>query len=78
MDYNSLISAFPKKWLKVIKQNNVSIQTKEELRLRLDIKSILITEIKCSDYYKYFLSKITEPPTAIKKWNETFNDDNDE
>ena len=73
MDYNSLISAFPKKWQTIIQENDVSRQIKEDFRLRLDIKSTLIAEIKCADYYKYFLSKIIEAPTAIKKWNETFN-----
>ena len=35
-----------------------------------DNKTILLTKMRCKDYYKFFQEKVTTEPTAVKFWSK--------
>ena len=39
----------------------------------LNKQSMPIHKVKCSDYYKHFVSMVTQPPTALRKRKELYN-----
>ena len=39
-----------------------------------DNKTILLTKMRCKDYYKLFQEKVTTKPTAVKSWSKRGHD----
>ena len=77
MDYNSLTHAIPIAWLRLIVANNVTADLTNDLRLKVDNILYTIQNVRCKLVYSYFVSKMIEAPTAVRKWSEIFFIDKD-
>ena len=57
---------------KLIKENNVLIYDTGQPKIRLGDRNIKIADIQCKDIYSFLINEISEPPTAVAKWQEKF------
>ena len=72
MEYNSLKSALPKSWLKVLRNNGPSIHSPMPLSLKIHNKKKEVKHLKCKDFYWEFVSKKHVVPKSIQKWEEYY------
>ena len=72
MQYNSLISAVPKSWLKVIQENDPFIHSPIPFSLKIQNKKKEVKHLRCKDFYMEFVSKKLEAPKSTQKWEEYY------
>ena len=61
MEDNSVVSAVPDIWRKMIKDQSVYFKDKN------------VDKLNCSYICRFLISKIKKPPTAANKWAEVCN-----
>ena len=69
MEYNSIVSAIPDRWRKMIKNQSVSFNDME-IYVHLNGVKKSVDKLKCREIYRFLISKIKKQPTAVKKWSE--------
>jgi len=75
----SLFNAFAEEWRKMLKTNKNSISSKThdliqtDFNLRIEGKKVDFQNLKSKSLYDSFVSKISNIPTAQKKYNEAFS-----
>ena len=72
MHFNSLKSALPKSWLKVIRDNSPSVHNPTPLSLKIQNKKKEARHLKCKDFYWEFVSKKFVVSKSIQKWEEYY------
>ena len=74
MVYNSLRSAIPRTWKKIIRSNNTPYELPKEDNLKVQIcnKTINIEKISCKQFYWNYISKKGVRPSAFSKWEEQY------
>jgi hypothetical protein len=72
MYYNSLTSAIPKNWKKLINEDNNSTNYFRMLRCHILVKNKLrrLEELQSKELYWLFIGKIHSRPTSEDKWEE--------
>ena len=64
MEYNSVVSAIPDRWRKLIKNQSVSFNDKE-IYVHLNGVKKSVDKLKCREIYRFLISKIKKQPTAV-------------
>ena len=72
MEYNSVVSAIPDRWRKLIKNQSVSFNDKE-IYVHLNGVKKSVDKLKCREIYRFLISKIKKQPTAVKKWPQVYD-----
>ena len=72
MEYNSVVSAIPDRWRKMIKNQSVSFNDKE-IYVHLNGVKKSVDKLKCREIYRFLISKIKKQPTSVKKWAEVYD-----
>ena len=73
MKYNSLITAIPKKWTKLIKETeNPYFEVIEKNSIKICKKIKKLEQITCKEFYWQLISKKYVRPTALGKWEENY------
>jgi hypothetical protein len=72
MVYNSIISAIPAKWKKLIRENNTALNTHvfKEHRIQINETSKKIVEINTKDLYWHLIQNKGKRPTSEITWEE--------
>jgi hypothetical protein len=72
MQYNSLISAIPKKWIAGIESDRNATNYVIFYDCKLDIldTTTKIAEVKTNDIYRHLVSQIAQRPSSEAKWQE--------
>jgi len=76
MDYNSIMHAIPKLWLKKIRNKDTACNCKIEddvIYLNIDGKRKKIQEVFCKDIYWLHVKSFMESPVAEEKWKKYLN-----
>jgi hypothetical protein len=74
LEYNSLKSAIPSKWKKILKDKKLEIKdivVENECQLNLNKMTKQIMDITTKEAYKMLLASKSQRPTSEKKWRET-------
>ena len=74
LEYNSLISAIPSKWKKIIKDQNSGITDiilDYECPMTFNKMTKQLTDMTTKETYMTMLTNISQTPTSEKKWRET-------
>ena len=66
MEYNSVVSAIPDRWRKMIKNQSVSFNDKE-IYVHLNGVKKSIDKLKCREIYRFLISKIKKQPHSCSK-----------
>ena len=78
----SLFSALPKEWRRVLKMNDTPSPSNEQFKdltrfsLLLEGKETDVEKLQARSLYDHLISKMSAMPTAMKKYNETYNTEN--
>ena len=73
MKYNSLITAIPKGWLKLIRETeNRVFELIEKKSIKIGKKIKKLEKLKCKEFYWQLISKNYTRPTALGKWEENY------
>ena len=73
LNYFQLIAAIPNHLKKGAIENVIpdrSILEERDTFHLSDNKTVLLTKMRCKDYYKFFQEKVTTEPTAVKSWSK--------
>ena len=72
MYYNSMVSAIPKKWKKLIEEDNNSTNyfRMQKCQIMIESRPKRLEELKCRDLYWLFINKINCRPSSESKWEE--------
>jgi hypothetical protein len=74
LEYNSLKSAIPPKWKKIMKGNHTEITDsilEHDCKLTYNKMTKQLTDVTTKDVYKMLLTHTSQRPTSEKKWMET-------
>jgi hypothetical protein len=72
LQYNSLISAIPRDWIKEIRKSSATFCEIPKLTLRINNTLKHITLISCKEFYKELIDREIHTPTATLKWEELY------
>ena len=72
MEYNSLISAIPKTWLKCLKGYSGNFCPIEDGVIKVNNKHKHISLIKSKEFYNDLINRNYTTPTAISKWEDIY------
>ena len=77
MQYNSIKSAIPKEWKRLLKSvnNRLQIEDDENKNIRITINKIPkgVFDISNKDIYWELIGRVVQKPTAITKWEEKYD-----
>ena len=77
MEYNSLVHSISSKCKKCIQNNDVSIEPHCITNVKIEGKYMELSDIKCKQFYRAFTLPLKKDPTAISKWCESYDIDQD-
>ncbi len=77
MEYNGIVSAIPRKWRQTIQGQSICFRN-DDIYVNINGHKKVLYELRCKDYYNFFIGIIAKLPTAVAKWNETYNIDEQE
>ena len=66
MEYNSIVSAVPDIWHKMIKNQSVSFNDMD-IYVHLNGVEKSVDKLTCREIYRFLSNKIKKQPTAVKK-----------
>lgn len=72
MQYNSLKSAIPKTWIKILKDNSPYEVPDNIPKIKINKLYKDITKLKCKDFYNVLIAKKEEKPTCNYKWEQIY------
>lgn len=72
LEYNSLISAIPKKWLQSIKEYSSDFVKTNDTTIMIDKNEKPISAIKCKEFYRSIVKNKRERATCLYKWEEQY------
>ena len=73
MQYNSILSAIPKTWKKLIKDKPTeNFEKNEEITVRVNDRVQSPSNLNCRDYYWHFVQKMKTRPRSYSKWEENY------
>ena len=58
MEYNSVVSAIPDRWRKLIKNQSVTFNDKVQIYVHLNGVKKSVDKLKCREIYRFLISKI--------------------
>ena len=72
MDYNSIISAIPKKWIKMLEndKNSPHYLVFKECTVYINKQRKKLEEVSTKDIYLHLIEQIAKRPTSENKWQE--------
>jgi hypothetical protein len=72
MEYNSLITAIPKAWLKKLRDKNITFSPIIECSVKINGNHKHLSAISCKEYYTELVTRIQTEHTALRKWEEQY------
>jgi hypothetical protein len=72
MEYNSLLSAIPKDWRRIIKNYTGTFTLIPDCSIKINNKSKSIHKTKCNEIYKSLIKRKLVRATSIEKWEEIY------